>query len=119
MAKPLTSEGSKLSVISTDSPFEPPEPPLNLPSLLRQEWFDLVRYLHRNDNWNDQKSGIAETYLTNLHLMRMAHCVPGLPIDSAAVARHSGVVTRLATLLGLDAKSLTPKKQKSDSAWIA
>jgi hypothetical protein len=52
---------------------------------MKEKWFDLVRFLHRQCMWNDQKSGLVETYLTNLHLMRAAHAVPpGVPIDPPA-----------------------------------
>ena len=139
MPNPTTSKRSQIKAVQTKSQPKKAErvPPLpkTLDPSYRAEWAAIIRHMRDNDAWVPQKASMVETYLVNLQAMRDAQdrmqadggvITPDGKVHpaSAAIARHSGFLTKLGPQLGLGRDNLIanpnrPTTKAKASAWGA
>ncbi len=131
----ITNRPSPLSIVPPASPAgaERITPlPASLPKSLRSEWLSVVERLTGEGKWNAQRAALLEAYFVNLTIIRDAASAlrvagtfgpDGRPNPaSAIVARHSPVLAKLATSLGLvvgDAVTPEVPTTSKGSAWTA
>lgn len=133
MPKALTENGTNLRSIGADQTAPRPtypKMPRSLPAHMLKEWKDLIAYLRQQETYDERKLGLVEAYLGNLNAVRQASKALddyGLILDtgkenpaSTLLSRHTAMLTKCATLLGLTAAlKVQPQAAapKGGSAW--
>ena len=131
----ISNRPSQLSIVPPASPATAGRStplPASLPKSLTTEWKAAVERLTGEGKWNGQRAALLEAYFVNLTIIRDAASAlrvagtfgpDGRPNPaSAIVARHSPVLAKLATSLGLVVGDVvTPEVPASakGSAWTA
>ena len=126
-----TSKRSQLTAVQAKSEAKAANRTLSLPksldSTMRAEWTAIIKYMKAADAWHPQKASMLETYLVNLQAMRQAQdrmtadggvIMPDGKVHpaSAAIARHSGFLTKLGPQLGLGRDNLIPSTAPKTTA---
>lgn len=116
MPNPMTSAPTKLRAISrkqAETALKTPPLPKSVPKEMRKEWAGLVKHLRERNMWTDQKAGVLEAYLLNLNAIRLAQTALIASNEdilegaaSTTIARHTGQLSKLASLLGLGAEKV-------------
>ena len=128
MPNPMTNAPSQLRSITgkqDETAQKTPPLPRTVPKSMRKEWAGLVRHLRDRNMWTDQKAGVLESYLINLNGVRLAQYALVDSGDdilngtaSATIVRHTGQLTKLASLLGLGAEKVeAPSNSDDKKVW--